>query len=401
MEALTYLWPFWARTAQLPPPDPWQFWLYRGGRGAGKTRAGSEWIRGRVESGDARRIALVGPTMDAVRQVMVEGPSGLLAIAAASARPVYEPSRHEVRWPNGAIATVFSADAPERLRGPQHDTCWADELCAWRHASYTWDMLLLGLRLGRDPRAVITTTPKVMPLYKQLLNDPAVVVTVSSTFDNAANLAPQFIADVMRRYSGTRLGRQELEAELIEDAEGALWRRSWIEEHRRAAAPALVRIVVAIDPAVTHTEDSNETGIVVAGCDEEGHAYVLDDRSLRASPNTWARRAMTAYEEFEADRLIAESNQGGELVEHTLRMVDGDAPIKLIRATRGKRTRAEPVAALYEQGRVHHVGRFPALEDQLCLWDATNGDPSPDRLDALVWAITELIVDAEEPLFFS
>jgi phage terminase large subunit-like protein len=298
------------------------------------------------------------------------------------------------------VATLFSADAPERLRGPQHDAFWADELCAWRHASYAWDMLLLGLRLGANPRGVITTTPKVMPLYKQLLTDPTVTVTASSTFQNADNLAPAFLADIVTRYAGTRLGRQELDADLVEDVEAALWRRPWIEQARVSKAPTLTRVVVAVDPAVTSGAQAHETGIIVAGRDDRGHAYILDDRSLRASPDAWARRAIGAYRDAKADRLVAEANQGGELVLHTLQMVDRNVPVSLIHATRGKRTRAEPVAALYEQGRVHHVGRFPTLEDQLCLWDAQAGEISPDRLDALVWAVTELIVDAPPVIFY-
>ena len=401
VDLLEHVWGFWARTEQWAPPGDWRFWLLRGGRGAGKTRAGAEWVRAAVEAGHARHIALIGPTEGAVRRVMVEGESGLLAIAPSWDRPRYEPRRHRLSWANGAVATLFSADAPERLRGPQHDAFWADELCAWRYAPYAWDMLLLGLRLGTNPRGVITTTPKIMPLYKQLLSDPTVAVTVSSTFQNAPNLAPAFFADIITRYAGTRLGRQELEAELVEDVQGALWRREWIERARVLKAPLLVRIVVAVDPAVTSGPHAHETGIIVAGRDDEGHAYILDDRSLSGTPDTWARRAVTAYRDYRADRLVAEANQGGELVSHTLKMVDQEVPVRLLHATRGKRTRAEPVAALYEQGRVHHVGAFPTLEDQLCLWDAQSGEISPDRLDALVWALTELIVDAPKAVDIS
>lgn len=389
---LEVTWAFWARRDQLPPDGDWRFWLFRGGRGAGKTRAGAEWVRAGVEEGRYRHVAIVGPTADAVRQVMVEGPSGLLAIAPPWCRPRYAPSRHELHWPNGAQATLYSADAPERLRGPQHDAFWADELCAWRYPRTAWDMLLLGLRLGTDPRGIITTTPKAMPLFKQLLCDPTVVVTTATTWQNEANLAPAFLQDITARYHGTRLGRQELEAALVEDADGALWQREWLERSRVETAPPLARVVVAIDPAVSRGATASDTGIVVAGVSDDGHVYVLDDRSGQFTPDGWARRALAVYHEYTADELIVEANQGGDLVLHTLRTVDATVPIRLVHATRGKRVRAEPAAALYEQGRVHHVGALPELEDQLCLWEAAAGDASPDRLDALVWAITALAV---------
>ncbi len=324
---------------------------------------------------------------------MIEGESGLLAICPPWCRPTFEPSRHRLTWPNGAIATLYSADTPERLRGPQHDLFWADELCTWRQATYAWDMLLLGLRLGTNPRGIITTTPKPLALYKQLLTDPTVVTTRSSTYANAANLAPEFLAQIINRYAGTRLGRQELEADLVDDVDGALWRRAWIERARMSRVPTLDQIVVAVDPAVTGTPDAHETGIIVAGVAGDSHVYVLADASLRGSPHDWARRAIDAARRFGADQIVAEANQGGELVRLTLQTVDPDIYIRLVHATHGKRTRAEPVAALYEQGRVHHVGHFPALEDQLCLWDATSAERSPDRLDALVWAVTELRVE--------
>jgi phage terminase large subunit-like protein len=313
VQQLEYLWPFWARLEQLPPPGDWRFWLFRGGRGGGKTRAGAEAVRAGIEDGQYRRIALVAPTITAGRQVMIEGESGLLAVCPSWCRPTYEPSRHRLRWPNGAIATLYSADAPERLRGPQHDAFWADELCAWRDALYAWNMLLLGLRLGTNPRGIITTTPKPITLYKQLLQDPTVVVTVSSTFRNAANLAPEFLSEIITRYQGTRLGRQELNAELVDDVEGALWRREWIARSRVDSAPRLETTIVAVDPAVTGTAESHETGIVVAGIDRCGHLYVLADYSMRGSPDAWARRAVAAYHQYRADELVAEGNQGGRL----------------------------------------------------------------------------------------
>jgi phage terminase large subunit-like protein len=293
------------------------------------------------------------------------------------------------------MATVYSADEPERLRGPQHDGAWCDELASWRFADAAWANLQFGLRLGQAPRSVITTTPKPIRILKELLTAESTVVSRGSTYENRGNLADSFIDAVRTRYEGTRLGRQELYAELLEDAEGALWKRDEIEEHRVREAPELKRIVVACDPAATSGEEANETGIVVAGVSRSGEGYVLDDRTVRASPLKWAERAVAAYHVFKADRLIAETNQGGEMVKQTIATVDPKVPYKGIHATRGKLTRAEPVAALYEQGRVHHVGAFPELEDQLCQWEP--GAPSPDRLDALVWALTELMVDAEKP----
>jgi phage terminase large subunit-like protein len=395
---LQALWPLWARSEQLPPAGTWRFWLFRGGRGAGKTRAGAEWVRDRIERDGCRRVALVAPTMMSGRQVMIEGESGLLAICPSTFRPIYEPSRNQLRWPNGAVATLFSADVPERLRGYQHEAFWADELCAWRSATYAWDMLLLGLRLGTNPRGIITTTPKSIALYKKLLADPTVVTTTSSTYRNAANLAPEFLDAIIARYEGTRLGRQELNAEVVDDAEGALWRRAWLERDRATEAPHLTRIVVAIDPAMTSGEGAAETGIVVAGCDHREHVFVLEDGSVHGSPDHWARRAIDAYHRYRADMLVVEANQGGELVTQTLYTVDASVPVESIHASRGKRTRAEPVAALYEQGRVHHVGAFPELEDQLCLWEPLSGEISPDRLDALVWAISALGITDGPPL---
>ena len=283
-------------------------------------------------------------------------------------------------------------------RGPQHDAFWADEWCAWRTPLYSWDMLLLGLRIGTRPRGIITTTRNQSPCTSSFSTIPTVAITTSSTFRNAANLAPEFLAQIVTRYQGTNLGRQELNAELVEDAEGALWRRAWIQSSRVTTVPSLERIVVAVDPAISSHAESHETGIVVAGLDARSHVYILADESLRASPDTWARRAIAAYHQHKAEILVAEANQGGEMVTFTLQTVDPDVDVQLTHASQGKRTRAEPVAALYEQGRVHHVGTFPELEDQLCLWDATSGDLSPDRLDALVWAVSELAVDSQPPL---
>lgn len=383
-------WPFWARDAQLPPDGDWRTWLILAGRGFGKTRSGAEWTRAQIEAGACGRMALIGPTAADVRDVMVEGESGLLAIAPPWNRPTYEPSKRRLTWPNGAIATTYSADEPERLRGPQHDGGWCDEIGAWRYPE-AWDMFQLGLRLGKNPRAVVTTTPKPTRLVRDLLSAPTTVKTGGATYDNAANLAPAFLDQIVRRFEGTRIGRQELYAELLTDTPGALWKRDAIEAGRVSRLPDLSRIVVAIDPAVTSGEGSDETGVIAAGLGADGHGYILDDRSMRATPDRWAREAVAAYHSRGADRIIAETNNGGDLVALTIRTVDPTVAYKAVHASRGKTARAEPVAALYEQGRVHHCGTFPDLEDQLCTW--TQGDASPDRLDALVWALTELLLE--------
>lgn len=399
-EAHTVLgdWRVWARPEQLAPDGNWRVWLLLAGRGFGKTRSGAEWVRAQVESGAAKRIALVAPTARDARLVMVEGESGLLSIASAEARPTFAPTKRQLVWPNGAVATLFSADEPDRLRGPQFDAAWCDELAAWRYPA-AWDMLMMGLRLGQNPRAVVTTTPKPVKLIRMLLAAPDCVVTRGTTRDNAANLAPGFLASILKQYEGTRLGRQELDAELLDDMPGALWSRDAIERARVDAAPALRRVVVAIDPAVSSGDDADETGIVVAALGQDGQGYVLDDLSGRYSPHDWAARAIDAYRLHRADRIVAEVNNGGAMVEATLRVLDAGVSYKAVHASRGKLARAEPVAALYEQTRVHHVGAFPALEDQLC---AFTGGPmshmaSPDRVDALVWALSELMLGSAEP----
>jgi predicted phage terminase large subunit-like protein len=383
-----------ARPAQLAPPGDWRVWLVLAGRGFGKTRAGAEWVRGLVETGEVGRVALVAPTAADARDVMIEGASGLLSIAPARHRPTYEPSKRRLTWENGAIATAFSAEEPDRLRGPQHGAAWCDELAAWRHPE-AWDMLMMGLRLGADPRAVVTTTPKPGRLLRTLLADPRTAVTRGTTYDNRANLAPGFLDAILKRYEGTRLGRQELLAELIEDVPGALWTRAMIERASVPTAPEMARIVVAIDPAASAGEEADETGIIVAGLGRDGHGYVLDDLSGRFQPFEWARRAAAAYRSHAADRIVAEVNNGGDMVEACLRAIDAGASFRAIHASRGKWVRAEPVAALYEQGRVHHVGRLPALEDQMCEFtpdkDRAAGR-SPDRADALVWAISDLLI---------
>ena len=395
-EGLTNDWYFWARDKQVPPEGIWRVWLLLAGRGFGKTRTGGELVRSMVETGRAGRIALVAPTAADARDVMVEGESGLLALAPSSDRPRYEPSKRRLSWQNGAIATTYSADEPERLRGPQHDFAWCDELAAWRYPQ-AWDMLMLGLRLGEDPRAVITTTPRPTKLIRALVADQTVILTCGSTAENEANLAPAFLSQIIGRYAGTRLGRQELDAEILEDAPGALWNHGLIEAGRVTGAPDLVRIVVAIDPAASSAEHADETGIVVAGKDIAGNGYILADVSGHYSPHEWARAAIAAYRAHGADRVVGEVNNGGDMVEATLRMIDPSVAFTAVRAARGKTARAEPVAALYEQGRVHHVGALPALEDQMCAFvvdfDRAHAGFSPDRVDALVWALSELLVE--------
>lgn len=396
-DALLYDWEFWARPSQRVPVGDWLFWLSLAGRGWGKTRVGAETVRHFVQRG-YRRVALVAPTAGDARDVMVEGESGLLAIYPESQRPKYEPSKRRITWPNGAVGMLYSADEPERLRGPQHDLAWADEIGSWRYQQESWDMLMFGLRLGQHPRCVITTTPRPLPVIRDLLGDPKTVVTRGSTYENRANLAPAFFGQIVRKYEGTRLGRQEIHAELLTDVPGALWNTTMLDACRVAHTPTLVRIVVAIDPSVTSNEESDECGIVVAGIDRAGHGHLLEDCSCTDTPDGWARVAVSAYHHWRADRIVAEVNNGGDLVEAVLRTVDPNIAYRAVRASRGKIRRAEPVAALYEQGRVHHVGNFGLLESQLCLLTPDNQYvKSPDRADALVWAFTDLMVAEEQP----
>jgi predicted phage terminase large subunit-like protein len=390
--ALETGWRSVARPSQIAPEGDWSIWLVMAGRGFGKTRSGAEWVLEQVSAG-CRRIALVGATSADARDVMVEGESGILSISPDWFRPTYEPSKRRLTWPNGAIATTFSAEEPHRLRGPQHDAAWCDELASWRYPE-AWDMLMFGLRLGRQPRCIVTTTPRSVRVLRELLSREDCVVTRGTSFENRDNLAPSFFSSIVRRYQGTRLGRQELNAELLEDVPGALWNRGIIEAARVSAVPELTRVVVAIDPAVTSGDDADETGIIVAGRDRNGDGYVLGDLSGRYQPIEWARRAVSAYRTHGADRIVAEVNQGGDLVEQTIRTVDQNVAFTAVQASRGKVTRAEPISALYEQGRVHHLGVFPELEDQMCAFtaDVDRAAGSPDRVDALVWAISELMV---------
>nr|WP_322865503.1 terminase family protein [Aquicoccus sp. G2-2]MEA1112752.1 terminase family protein [Aquicoccus sp. G2-2] len=406
--ALPYLFEFWAMDHQLPPEGDWRTWVIMGGRGAGKTRAGAEWVRAQVEGarafdeGRCRRVALVGETVDQVREVMIFGESGIMACSPPDRRPEWQAGRKRLLWPNGAVAQVFSAHDPEGLRGPQFDGAWVDELAKWKRGQDTWDMLQFGLRLGESPQVCVTTTPRNVGILKTLLALPSTVVTSAPTQANAANLAASFLDEVKARYAGTRLGRQELEGVLLEDVEGALWTSAALEALRVEAAPELSRIVVAVDPPVTGHAGSDECGIVVVGAVTEGpvqdwRAYVLADKTVRAaSPATWARAAITAMEQFGAEKLVAEVNQGGDLVESVIRQVDPLVPLKKVHAAKGKAARAEPVAALYEQGRVRHLrGALGDLEDQMCKMTTQGfeGKGSPDRVDALVWAMSDLMIE--------
>ncbi len=386
-------WPAYARPDQLPPAGDWTTWLMLGGRGAGKTRAGAEWVRAAALAGNGP-IALVGETLADVRDIMVGGESGLLAIHPPGERPTWTATRRRLEWPNGTYALAFSSEDPESLRGPQFAAAWCDELCKWRHPAATWDMLQFGLRLGARPRQVVTTTPRPLPLLKAVMARNDTVTVRAATQLNRDNLAPAFFDAVIARYAGTRLGRQELEAEIIDDRPGALWTRAGLEACRVAAAPALSRIVVAVDPPATSGRGADACGIVAAGL-AAGHAHVIADETAgRLSPAAWAARAVALYHRLDADRIVAEVNQGGEMVAEIIRQADCDVPVAMVRASRGKYLRAEPVAALYEQGRVRHVGAFPALEDEMCDFapgGLTSGR-SPDRLDALVWALTDLML---------
>lgn len=401
-EAILYDWPTWARPEQLlPGGDLWRVWLILAGRGWGKTRTGAETVRLLVEQMGYGRIALIGQTAADVRDVIIEGESGILATSPPWFRPEYEPSKRRLTWPNGAIATTYSGDEPDQLRGPQHDAALADELAKWKYAQDAWDNLQMGLRLGRRPIAVVTTTPRPLPIIKGLAADPQTVVTRGNTYDNAANLPASTLDYLKRKYEGTRIGRQELYAEILDDSPGALWQRSQIDELRRCKTPDLLRVVVGVDPNVSNSggESASETGIIVAGigmCDCNGtrelHGFVLHDASLAGSPRERGEAIVTAYHQWRADRVIAEINNGGDLVEYLVKSVDDTVPVGVVRASRGKAIRAEPISALYEQGKVHHVGNFGALEDQLCQWEPNRGLPSPDRLDALVWAVWSLMI---------
>lgn len=404
--ALPWLFDFWALPHQLPPTGDWRTWLILGGRGAGKTRAGAEWLRAQVEGarprdpGKARRVALVGETLAQAREVMVFGESGILACSPPDRRPKWIAGRMLLVWPNGAEAQVLSAHDPDALRGFQFDALWADEIAKWRRGQKAWDMLSLGLRLGDDPRACVTTTPQNVEALTALMAQPSTVMTHAPTSANRAWLAPAFLAEVQRRFEGTRAGRQELEGVLLADAEGALWTQEMILQAASGAAPPLDRVIVAVDPPVTGHARSDACGIIVAGVSMKGEpgdwrAHVIADETVQGvSPAEWARAAVAALQRYGGERLIAEVNQGGALVESVIRQIDPLVPFRAVRASRGKVIRAEPVAALYEQGKVSHARGLGALEDQMAQMTLSGfqGQGSPDRVDALVWALHELMI---------
>jgi phage terminase large subunit-like protein len=405
--ALPWLFEFWALPHQIAPDGAWRTWVIMGGRGAGKTRAGAEWVRGQVEGagpadpGRARRVALVGETVDQVREVMIFGESGIMACAPPDRRPIWEAGRKRLLWPNGAVAQVISAHDPESLRGPQFDAAWADELAKWPKAQETWDMLQFALRLGPMPQAVVTTTPRNVACLKAVLKHPSTVVSHAPTEANRANLAASFLHEMEARYGGTRRGMEELEGLLVEDAEGALWTRAMIEAAAGGEPAGLSRIVVAVDPPGGTGAGADECGIVVVGARLEGppqewRAVVLEDASVQGlGAAGWAEAAVAAFRRHGADRMVAEANMGGDMVAAVIRQQDAFLPLTLVHASKGKSARAEPIAALYEQGRVRHLPGLARLEAQMGMMTRGGfvGQGSPDRVDALVWALTELMVD--------
>lgn len=428
---LPYIWKCWARPEQLTPQEEYTIWLYLAGRGAGKTRSGAEWSRDKVKQG-FRRGAFVARTAADTRDVMVEGESGLLECCPPWDRPNYEPSKRRITWPSktivtkwgmrkerGALITLYSAEKPDALRGPQHEFGWCDELASWERLEDTWDNFLMGLRLGSNPQCMISSTPRPLKVIKELLKDDTCIVTKGSTYDNRENLAPAFFNKVISRYKGTRLGRQEIYAELLDDNPDALFSREDVDNNRiekEEVPETIMSMVVSIDPAVTSGEESADTGIIVAGMDEDKKFYIFDDKTCHKRPDGWAREAIKAYHIRKADKIIGEVNNGGDLIETViqsirwefpegtpkeLRYPDGmDVSYDQVRATRGKAVRAEPISALYEQGRVHHVGYFPELEDQMCQWSPNLKEKSPDRLDALVWALTWMLENQPGNILF-
>ena len=422
-KALAYDWKFWARKSQLTPPGNWMTWLLLAGRGFGKTRVGSEWLREKIY-GDSRsplssstgigRVALIAETAADGRDVLVNGDSGVLATSPPDFRPRYVKSDRKLEWPNGALGLIYSSEEPDQLRGPQFHAAWLDELAKWRHASAVYDQLQFGLRLGDRPQQIVTTTPRPIPIIRRLLDDEGksggTVVTRGGTFDNAANLAPSFIRQMREKYDGTRLGQQELYAAILDDVPDALWRTSQFDvrssENPRAAGmtpeeavrlPHMRRIVVGVDPSGTTGEEDarDDVGIVAAGLGVDDVFYLLEDATSSGGPAEWARDVVACYRRHQADVILGESNFGGALVEHAIRTVDRRAPYREVRASRGKNVRAEPIAMLYEQGRVRHAGSFPELEDQMCSMGRSGwmGRGSPDRLDAAVWAMTDLLLE--------
>ena len=396
---LKYNWEFWARPNQLPPEGNWNTWIVMAGRGFGKTRMGAEWVRMLAHKYPGCRIALVAETAADARDVMIKGDSGLLNCDPTLTEDSWSPTNRCLTWPNGSKAYTYNGTTPDQLRGPQHHFAWVDELAKFEYMQDAWDQVQFGLRLGEHPQCLVTTTPRPLPLIKKLVADPDTVVTNGSTLDNADNLAKNTVKQLYERYGGTRLGRQELEGEILGDIPGALWSRENIDANRLKQAPEdLERVFVAVDPATSSNEGSDETGIVVVALarDPDGYArgYVLEDGSIKGSPEEWARKAVALYRKYSADKIVAEKNQGGDMVASVIKAVDRNVPIKLVHASRGKAIRAEPISSLYEQNRVHHVGRHDLLEDQMCIFSIDNvrnsSTGSPDRVDALVWGLTEI-----------
>lgn len=395
---LRYDWKFWARPKQRPPSGPWTIWVVLAGRGFGKTRTGAEYFREVAETRPNGRGMLLGMTPADARDVMVRGSSGILSVCPPWNYPNYEPSKNALTWPNGFKAHIRSAHAPDKVRGPEQELLWADEVSAWpaKKGKEAWDNAMLGLRVGERPQAIVTMTPKPIPLVKEILDHPSTVRTSGSTYENRANLAPSFYETVLKRYEGTNLGRQEIYAELLEEAENALWKRSLIDKHRVKEAPDFVRGVVGVDPSGGVVE----TGIVGAGIAKDGHVYVVADASDKATPAAWGRAVLGVYTQQRLGEVVGEKNFGGDMVQHVIESAARErgqtVRYKHVIASRGKIVRAEPVVALYEQGRVHHVGTFPQLEAEMTMW--VPGEPSPNRLDALVWAITELAIEDLKPV---
>jgi len=400
LRALEYAWWFWGRVQQQAPPGDWLTWLILAGRGWGKTRTGGAgWIHGEaMAGGPERHMALISQTPGDARDDMIEGLGGILRNVPPWECPKYEPSKRRLTWPTGAFATIYSGAHPEQVRGFSGDRAWGDEMAAWAYPKETWDQLMFGMREASidQPRVCITTTPKPLPILKQLCDDPSTHVTVGTSYDNRANLSEVYYQKVIAPYEGTTLGLQEIHAKLLDEDPRALWTRATLDAHRVTRTPALVRIVVGVDPQARATAEDAATGIVAVGLGRDGHGYVLEDRTCSGKPNVWGGAAVGLYEDWSADRILGEINNGGDMVEHVIRTVNPTVSYKEVHASRGKQTRAEPVAALYEQGKIHHVGGgpdFEELEGQMVSW--VPADPrsrSPHRVDALVWAATELML---------
>jgi phage terminase large subunit-like protein len=388
---LRYDWPSWARSNQLPPPGSWSYWMVKAGRGFGKTRTGSETLRQRIKDG-VKQANVIVRTVGDIEKVLVRSSGGILKVCPPDERPTWVANKRLFLWPGGATSFVFTAEEPDSLRGPECEFLWADELASWRYGQETWDNAMMGLRLGANPQAIITTTPRPTKLVRELIANPFTVLTAGTTYENRANLAEAFYTQIIRKYEGTRLGRQELLAEVLDDNPGALFKQTDIDGARVTKLPPLVRIVVAMDPAVTSSEESDEWGIIAAGQDgrDPAHFYILADESAIYTPDEAAKQAVRLYHRLAADRLVGEANNGGDMIEALVRHQDANVSYKKVTASRGKQVRAEPVSALYEQGRVHHHGIFAQLEDQATSWNPKTDKDSPDRMDAMVWAITEL-----------